>query len=278
MQPSLQNPAWSPPGDAILLTAFRGGYNVAPADLLVFDVGSSMVRTLVAEGSGNVNLPGSSWNATTGQIVFSSSRPPHDEIFVIDASGAPGDERIVTTRVDQVAYEPTLSPDGLWVAFESHPLDVETQGVITKYRLDGSSAYLALTAAADDCRQPNWSPDGALILYQRFVGGRWTLWVMDPDGLSPREVSTGVGEATDGSFSPDGQWIVYSGDGPDVVYASLYVVSVTGGTPRRVTFAEAYDGAPSWSPDGRTIAFESASGDPDGTAGTTLWVIDAPAL
>ena len=46
----------------------------------------------------------------------------------------------------------------------------------------------------------------------------------------------------------------------------------------RVTNYAGYDGAPAWSPNGTNISFESYPSDPDGTAGTTLWTIAAPAL
>ena len=83
------------------------------------------------------------------------------------------------------------------------------------------------------------------------------------------------GDKTDASFSPDGQWIVYSSDAT-LTYANLYILPITGGSPTRVTYYSGYDGAPSWSPDGSSISFESYPGDPDGSAGTTLWVIAAP--
>jgi TolB protein len=273
---SLQNPAWSPDGHYVLFTRFREGYNREPADLLAHDTGSGATRTVVSDGSGNVNLPGSCWSGATAQIVFSSSREPHDEIYVIDENGLPGDERRLTQRQDEVAYEPSFSPDGQWVVFESHGLDVEDDGVITKFRIDGSEEYMELTAPGEDCRQPNWSPAGDFIVYQSFASGRWDIWVTDPDGATHRQVTSGAGDKTDASFSPDGHWIVYSSDEGELESANLFVVPVSGGDASRLTNHDGYDGAPSWSPDGRRIAFESCPGDPDESAGTTLWVIDAP--
>lgn len=273
---SLQNPAWSPDSTSILFTRFRNGYNEEPADLFIIDLVNNSTKTLVSDGSGNINLPGSVWNSITHKIVFSSSREPHDEIFIIDENGNPGDEIKITDREDKVAYEPSFSPDGQWVVFESHKLDVEGNGIITKYKIDGTESYQSLTDIDDDCRQPNWSPAGNLILYQKFADGQWDIWVMNTNGTNHTKVTSGAGDKTDASFSPDGQWIVYSSDEGELEFANLFIIPVSEGNSMRVTYHDGYDGAPSWSPDGNKIAFESCSGDPDGSVGTTIWIIDVP--
>ena len=275
---SLQNPAWSPDSGLLLFTRFRNGYNTEPADLFIVDLGATEIRTLVSDGSGNINLPGSSWNSITQEIVFSSSREPHDEIFFIDDESGPGDEVRITNRANLVSYEPSLSPDGQWVVFESHELDVEDNGIIVSYRVDGMMPYQNLTDPGEDCRQPNWSPVGDKILYQRFDDGQWDIWIMNSDGTNHQRVTSGSGDKTDASFSPDGQWIVYSSNESGIEFANLFIISVSGGNAVRITQYEGYDGAPSWSPDGNSIAFESYPGDPDDTLGTTLWIIDVPAL
>src|SRR4030042_1992679 len=125
---SLQNPAFSPDGVAIVFTRFRNGYNREPADIFIYYLEISKIDTLVMDGSANVNLPGSCWNSQNGSIIFSSSRDPHDEIYLINDNGRPGDETKITERSDYMAYEPTFSPDGQWIVFESHPVDVEKKG------------------------------------------------------------------------------------------------------------------------------------------------------
>ncbi len=271
---SVQNPVWSPDGESILCTMFRNGYNREPADLLIVDPAAGAVKTLASDGSGNINLPGAAWNPVTRKIVFSSSREPHDEIFIIDENGAPGDEIQITDRENAVAYEPSFSPDGQMIVFESHRIDVEGNGVITKRDVAGAQEYQALTDLDDDCRQPNWSPAGDLIVYQKFIGGQWDLWTMDVDGANRTKITHGPGDKTDASFSPDGQWIVYSSDEGELEYANLFIIPAAGGDSERATRHEGYDGAPSWSPDGKSVIFESCPGDPDDSAGATLWIID----
>ncbi|MBN1997587.1 PD40 domain-containing protein, partial [candidate division KSB1 bacterium] len=271
---SLQNPAWSPDNSEMLFTRFINGYNREPSELYVYSFLTQTFRLLVSEGSGNVNLPGSAWNAATDYIVFSSSREPHDEIFRIPADGIPGQEVRVTNRSDKMAYEPSFSPDGLWVVFESHPLETAENGVIFKCHVDGTG-YQSLTATDDDCRQPNWSPAGGFIVYQRLQNGQWDLWLTDTGGAVHKKLTGGPGDKTDASFSPDGKWIVYSADNGALPFANIFVIPARGGEAIRITNYNGYDGAPSWSPDGRFILFESCPGDPDDGPGTDIWQIPA---
>jgi len=101
---------------------------------------------------------------------------------------------------------------------------------------------------------------------------------MNTDGTGHERITRGPGDKTDGSFSPDGQWIVYSSSGDETELASLFLAPLSGDESIRLTRYDGYDGAPSWSLDGGKIAFESYPGDPDGSSGTTLWVIEVPAL
>jgi len=220
-----------------------------------------------------VNLPGATWNDAINSIVFSSSREPHDEIFLISENGTTGDEVKITDRRSVVSYEPSLSSDGQWVVFESHELDVEDNGIITKYKIDGSSAYIELTSSTDDCRQPNWSPNGDKILYQKFEAGQWDIWIMDTDGTNKSKVTSGEGDKTDACFTQDGQYIIFSTDF-DLELANIYRIPITGGAPERLSNYSGYDGAPSISPDGTKIIFESFDDFPDGSQGTSITILN----
>jgi len=269
---SLQNPAFSPDNHSIIFTRFINGYNKEPAEIYKYDLNTKQLILLVSDGSANVNLPGSSWNH--GKIVFSSSREPHDEIYMISENGQAGDEIRITNRTNRIAYEPTLSPDGEWVVFESHILDVEGDGMIIKYKMDGTSAYIELSNANDDCRQPNWSPNNNKILYQRLLNGQWNIWTMDTDGTNKTQLTSNIGNCTDACFSADGQYVVFSSD-YQVNIANIYRISIDGTNPIRLSNYNGYDGAVSISNDASKLVFESRNGDPDESSGTKILMLNA---
>lgn len=280
---SLQNPAFSPDGESIAFTQFHDGYNEGYSSVHTYNLETGFLSSLIDNDSYPVNLPGSSWNVFKEAIVFSaaSSETDHDEIFMIDDAGTTGDERQITAQANKQSYEPTFSNDGKWVVFESHGEKFdengnkigykEDGGVITKHKIDGTE-YIALTSENVDARQPNWSPAEDRILYQEKVGNAWTIKIMDSDGDDKTTVSRSDEDATDAVFSSDGDWIIYSAGKDGVEHANIFrKASESGGESIRVTNYCGYDGAPSISPDGRKIVFESAAIPGERTK---IWIID----
>ena len=227
---SAQNAAFSPDGQMLLFTLFHKGYNVGPAGLYLISLaggessassGQAPVALLDENGHGSVNLPGSCWNAATNRITFASDRRDGDEVWTIGDPGAAspaGLFRVTRHIATGHSIEPSFSPDGEWIVFEvdTDASDDQQQGGVWKIRADGT----VLTRLTDgpgggtDDRQPNWSPSGDRILFQRRIpgGDDWNLYTMSPDGTDFRPVTTNPSSDTDASWSPDGRWIVYSSD------------------------------------------------------------------
>ncbi len=268
---SLQNPCISPQSDRLAFTVWHRGYNRAPASVFTVPLaGGAATRVSPDDTHASVNLPGSCWGPA-GEIVYASDPGDGEQIFV----HPPGGERRALTPERLIGYEPSFSPDGRFVVFEAHPNDRE-RGELYVVGADGSGLR-RLTLGRDD-RQPNWSPRGERIVFQRKSRGRWDLWTIRPDGRAARAVThTRSRDETDVAWAPDGRRLVFSSDAEGIELANLFVIGADGRNKRRVTRSRTrYDGAPTWSPDGKTIAFESRAGEPDGSAGTTLWTIAAP--
>jgi TolB protein len=276
---SLQNPCWSPQGDRIALTNFRGGYNEGPSAVVVVDADGGAATAITPGVSDEVNMPASCWDAASGRIVFTTDQTAteHDEVFVVPEDG--GDPVQVTDRPDRRAFEPTFAPDGEHIVFESHALDQDEDGELWTIRVDGSElVQLTSPDTIANARQPVWSPTGDAIVFQAAgVDGLPDVWTIAPDGTGLFNVTESPSEDTDASFSPDGRYIVYSSDQGGLDLARIHVIPKDGGTPMPVTATEAYDGAPGWGPDG-VIAFESYAGDPDESPRTVLYLVDAPAI
>ncbi|WP_171166712.1 PD40 domain-containing protein [Streptomyces sp. I05A-00742] len=280
---SAQNPAFSPDGTSLLFTVFHGGYNAGAAALRTLPLGDARrrtPRTLLDESDrAAVNLPGTSWNPSAG-VTFASDRAGHDEVWVLRPGGRP--QRVTEHDGDTGYLEPSFSPDGQWIVFQE---SVEREdgsggdGSIWKVRRDGSRRTRLIDGPGTrtDNRQPNWSPKGDQLVFQRRLRGsdEWGLYVMDADGGRIRPLIRGEGEHTDPSWSPDERSVVFSSTAGGLELPQIFVIPVTGGRPVRVTRHDtAYDGAPSWSPDGKWIAFESHPGGEDRPS--ALWRVAAP--
>ncbi|MFQ5596193.1 MAG: hypothetical protein ACE5HA_18785, partial [Anaerolineae bacterium] len=222
-----------------------------------------------------------------GRILFASDRAEADDLWRIAPDGTDF-SRITTHTSPPWYFEPSWqrpepvegSPDGQWIAFEaSRPGQSEDGRVseIWKVRADGTDLTQLTGDSGLDDRQPNWSPAGDRILFQRrsLPAGQWDIYTVTPLGGNVRNVTNApTADDTDASWSPDGRWIVYSSDYGGLVKPNIFAIPAAGGQPIRITQSDSTaDGAPSWSPDGRWIAFESHTAD---ESPASLWRIQSP--
>ena len=81
------------------------------------------------------------------------------------------------------------------------------------------------------------------------------LWIVDRNGGEARHLTSDIGIETNPFFSPDGSLIAFTGeyDGNE----DVYVMSVTGGIPKRLTSHPGRDQVVGWTRDGKRILFRS---------------------
>ena len=82
------------------------------------------------------------------------------------------------------------------------------------------------------------------------------IWLVGREGGDATRLTSFAGQEQDPYFSPDGQWIAFSGEYDGNV--DVYVVSANGGVPKRVTYHPGADRVFGWTPDGKRILFRSA--------------------
>jgi serine/threonine protein kinase/Tol biopolymer transport system component len=182
------------------------------------------------------------------------------------------------TTSEGLELDPTLSPNGKTVAYVVGP-----PGRTRVYlrQIDGGRAIpLIDDSVAPNQRWPQWSPDGARIVFQAGAdealyradrlrpGG--TIYSVPALGGTPRQLVAPSMEADAFApcWSPDGRQLAF------VRSDTVYLIPSDGGTPQ---FLAATRGAfgPRWSPDGTRIAY--AAGNPRFVFGTTHLGNDAPA-
>ena len=200
----------------------------------------------------------------------------HDVAYLIDRGdttwlwrvpvGAPGaagsGTPVLLTRM--LAKAPRLSNDGKRVAYS---VGAWTQSRLTVSTLDGRNAH-ALTDSTASWFNMAWSPDDQRIAVTRLDPSRsLAVWVMDADGGNARAVTSfadTVGRAQWPTWSPDGKRLAvqvgrYDRNDHSRDRSDIWVVDVASGATTNLTPGDDpwLDETPSWSPDGKTIVFQS---------------------
>lgn len=124
------------------------------------------------------------------------------------------------------------------------------------------STTLALTAALVAQPQHPAANGETLLLQEPTISAQHIvfvyaedLWIVGRQGGEARRLTSSLGAERSPKLSPDGRWVAFTGEYEG--NADVYLLSIDGGMPRRLTWHPEPDVVEDWHPDGKRVLFGS---------------------
>lgn len=196
-----------------------------------------------------------------------------DEHFDIFESNLEGKNQKRLTKELGYDAEGSYSPDGQYIAFASnriaydHKLTAEEDKKFKQdpsyfmeiyiMKADGSDVKRLTTSSGYD-GGPFFSADGKKITWRRFSesGASAEIFTMDIDGKNQKQITRLNSMSWAPFFHPSGDYIIFNTTVGGYSNFELFIVDAEGlKEPKRVTFAEGFDGLATFSPDAKKITW-----------------------
>jgi TolB protein len=255
-------PNWTTDGSALIYNT--SGRSEERGRLHRFDLAtrqSSMIDTGFAVRNNNDHVL--SFDGSLLAISDQSATGGQSTIYTLPALG--GTPKRITPKTP--SYLHGWSPDGKFLVYTGGRND---EYDIYKIASDGSGEEIRLTDNKGLDDGPEYSPDGKYIYFNSTRSGTMQIWRMKPDGKDPEPITSDEYNNWFPHLSPDGRQIAFLSFGKEVDPAdhpyykqvTIRLMPAEGGAARVIAYVYGGQGTinvPSWSPDGRMLAFVSNS-------------------
>lgn len=185
-----------------------------------------------------------SYSPDGNSIVFVVNQKQIRRIWVMDKSG--NGAHAITPPFGKEDYSPAWSPDGQRIVFVSITNGDRELFIMNP---DGSNLVQLTRRIGDAGGKCSWSPDGSLIAFYAGQPAHHQIYTVRPDGSNLSRLTTS-GNNLAPSFSPDGQWITFTGyQLPDTTdYPQIFVIHPDGSGVKQLTSGHRINWQPSWGP------------------------------
>lgn len=263
----------------------------ASAGMIAYTAGGGFtsIAGIQTDGSNAISLvtsavptSGPAWSRNGSLLAFASN---NSGVYSISYIAVASPAAIVPVVIDSTKplSGPTWSPDGSQLAFVRDVSAGHSQ--IFVVNKDGSNPRNISNSTFNDI-QPAWSPDGTKILFAsdrnaKYGPGQYLeVYTMKTDGSQvTRLTNNDDGVDYYPAWSPDGTQIAFTSvraTNPTNYFQALdiWIMNADGSNLRNLTNSGYGDASPSWSPDGKQIAFITDRGRPSNPYAWEIWIID----
>ena len=228
-------------------------------------------RVVYTSTKDNLHLP-------KGNFSDIANYPTGAELYSADPDGSN-----VTRLTKNELYEAevSVSPDGQWLLFGRL---IDGQMELWRMRPDGTDEFQITRTPELQEGGAFYMPDSEHIIYRAWKrsdegqrGMPMTIYTIKHDGTETTQITHEPGMNWAPHPAPDGKHFVYV-KMLDRGNFEVFMMNIETGTQTRLTYNDAFDGFPAFSPDGKTIGFSSTRDAEEGSRRMAVYLMDVSPL